>query len=180
MIKINHAKYVLIQVDDKIKNNFENIYKSVKINKTYLLFVPYDKSNNLFKNLYGKYRIVTVSWSIMCPVLIKLSDEDWYFKFENDEDWEKLEKINEESNKPKERLKKVREYFENKYYWAKGIPDPVLHTRLIITPQQGNTDFVFYYGETVELQNTGQKDIESLFKLIMEQYEKVEYPLIEG
>lgn len=175
MIKIDHTRYIVIRVPGEIKGRLKDASRSIEIDKTRLLFVPLDRVKDVLENFEGNYRIITVSWSIMYPVLNKLSDEDWDFKFENDKDWVDLESINEKGNSQKERLEKVREYFESKYDWPDGIPDPVLHTRLIIEPRDSNTSFVFYYGETVELQNNNEEDIKHLFGLIMKEYERTEY-----
>lgn len=179
MMKIDYTEYVVILVNGDISISKDINYKAVKINKRNLLFVPYPELRNVLENLHTKYRIITLSWSIMYPVIIKLLDEDWDFKFQNDEDVEELENINEKFNTPMERLNKVKEYFESKYTWPNGIPDPILHTRLIMAPPESTTDFIFYYGETVNLQNNSQEDIEHLFKFIIDEYEKVEYNSFE-
>lgn len=171
-MRIDHTRYIVIWVPRETKGDPRNAFRYIEIGKTWLLFVPLDPEKYVLENFELYYRIITVSWSIMYPVLNTLSDEDWDFKFENDEDLEELESINEEGNSQKERLEKVREYFESKYDWPNGIPDPVLHTRMIIEPKDSNTSFVFYYGETVELQDNNQEDIKHLFELIMKEYKE--------
>ena len=167
-MKIDYIEYVIIHIKGKILNNQKFNYKSILINETNLLFIPYDE----LKNVQEKYKIISISWQIMYPVLLRLLEEDWDYVFENDEDSHQLEVINEEFNDPVERLTKIREYFEEKYKWPDRIADPILHARLIITPKDSNTDFIFYYGEMVELQSNRKEDIECLFTLIMEQYNK--------
>lgn len=175
---IDHTQYIVISVRGVISKDEKEKYKPIKINETKLLFIPYNELERVEKNFHGSHKIITVSWSIMYPVLKTLLNEDWYFKFENDEDSRALEDISEEYNEPEERLDKIEEFFKGKYQWPNGIPDPIMHTRLIITPNYSNTDFLFYYGETVELQNNRTEDRERLFRLIMEQYNKLGYRLI--
>lgn len=167
---IDHTQYVVIHVEDNISNGEKEKYKSIKIDETTLLFIPSNDLGNLVKGLRGRFEIITVSWSIMYPVLKKLLGKDWDIEFENDEDFEELKEIAEGSNDPNEVLIEIEKYFKNKYYWPEGIPDPILHTRLIITPRDSSTDFIFYYGETVELQNNSTSDIYCLFKLLWEEY----------
>ena len=175
---IDHTQYIVISVRGDISNDEKEKYKPIKINETKLLFIPYDEIEKMEKNFHVPHKIIEVSWSIMYPVLKTVLNEDWDFKFENDEDYDTLEEIKEEYNEPEERLDKIEEFFKQKYQWPNGIPDPIMHTRLIITPKDSNTDFIFYYGETVELQNNRKEDIEHLFRLIMEQYNKLGYRLI--
>ena len=85
--------------------------------------------------------------------------------YENDENSEELEYIQEEYDEPEERLDKIEQFFKSYL-----LPDPILHTRLIITPKDSQTDFIFYYGKTVELQNNSTEDKYHLFRLIMERY----------
>ncbi len=169
-MKIDYIEYVIIHIKGKILNNQKFNYKSILINETNLLFIPYDE----LKNVQEKYKIISISWQIMYPVLLRLLEEDWDYVFENDEDSHQLEVINEEFNDPVERLTKIREYFEEKYKWPDRIADPILHTRLIITPPNSSTHFVFYYGETVNLQNNSEENICHLFELILEEYKKLE------
>jgi hypothetical protein len=166
------TEYVITRVDGNIDEKQENKYKTIEVNHGKLLFIPY----NEYRNSNGSYKnrgvIITMSWSIMLPVLNNLLEEDWELKFENDEDRNELNEIDEDSYDPRERLEKVEGYFKTKYKWPNGIPDPILHTRLIITPTNGRTHIIFYYGETVSLGNNTEEDITHLFKLIMDEYDK--------
>ncbi len=172
---IDHTLYVVVYIGDDSSNCKDEEYKSIKINKATLLFIPLDEIEKFEKEFQEKHKIITISWSIMRPVLETLLNEDWDSKFENDENSKTLEDIDEKSNEPEERLDKIEEFFKQKYQWPNGIPDPIMHTRLIITPRDSNTDFIFYFGEMVELQNNRKDDIEHLFALIMEQYKKLGY-----
>lgn len=169
---IDHALYVVVYIEDDSSNCKDEEYKSIKINKATLLFIPLDEIEKFEKEFQEKHKIITISWSIMHPVLETLLNEDWDSKFENDEDSNALEDIDEEANEPKVMLNEIEEFFKQKYQQLKGNPDPIMHTYLIITPRGSNSDFVFYFGETVELQNNQKDDIEHLFALIMEQYNK--------
>jgi hypothetical protein len=166
---IDHTQYIVISVRGDISNDEKKKYKPIKINETKLLFIPCNELGNLVKDFQGKYEMITFSWSIMYPVLKTVLNEDWDFKFENDEDYDILEGIKEEYNEPEERLDKIEEFFKQKYQWPDGVPDPILHTRVIIIPKDSSTDFIFYYGETVELQNNSQNDVCYLFSLIWEE-----------
>lgn len=166
---IDHTQYVVIRIEGNISDSEKEKYKFINFDETTLLFIPCSELGKLVKDFKGKYEMITFSWSIMHPVLKKLIVEDWDIVFENDEDFEKLEEIAEEFYDFDERLREIEKYFEVKYYWPDGIPDPILHTRLIITPKDSRTDFIFYYGETVELQNNSTNDFCYLFKLIWEE-----------
>jgi hypothetical protein len=169
---IDHTLYVVVYIEDDSSNCKDEEYKSIKVDKATLLFIPLDEIEEFEKEFQGKHKIITISWSIMRPVLETLLNEDWDSKFENDEDSNALEDIDEEANEPEVRLDEIEEFFKRKYQQLKGNPDPIIHTYLIVTPIGSDSDFVFYFGEKVELQNNRKDDIEHLFALIMEQYKK--------
>ena len=158
---IDHTQYAMVAV---YNNSYPDVIEKIDdktLEKYFVRFVPANEMDNNISFVPW----FEVSWSIMYPVLKALIKEDWYFKFENDENSEELEYIQEEYDEPEERLNKIEEFFKSYL-----LPDPILHTRLIITPKDSQTDFIFYYGKTVELQNNSTEDKYHLFRLIMERY----------
>lgn len=166
-LKLDHAQYVVIY--SSIEESRELIdYKSIKIGGNNITFVPlYD-----FKNLIGKYNILLFSWKIVKAALIKLIDDEWTYKIENDRDELEMEEIGETENNPIKRLDKIENYFQAHYKWPDDIPDPILHSRLLITPPMSNFAIIIYYGGTIEFQNNKLEDIKYLFKIIWEEYSK--------
>ncbi len=169
MIKMDYIQYAMIYGinDGEIKDIKD--YKSIQIDDITLLLVPFDELKKLDK-IGSKYKILILSWKIMKPVLLDLLNYDWDFKFENDTDELELEDIYENANDPENRLYGIESYFKNNYKWPEKIADPILHTRLLITPPSGHNPIVFYYGETVNLLDNNDKDIKFLFDLIYRQY----------
>lgn len=155
MNNIDYTGYDMILADGAFS------MMGIKINEKTLLLRPQKFADYICEALDGE--MITLSISVMKPVLLKLSDEDWDFKFENDADRHELEEIGE-YNTPEERLDKVIEYFNLKYN-----ADPISKTRLILSPPDSYSNFVIYYGKTINPQNNSIKDIRYLFTLILNQ-----------
>jgi hypothetical protein len=166
MIKMDYTQYTMIYGINEGEIKDKENYKSIQIDGITLLLVPFDE----LKKIESKYKILTLSWKIMKPVLLDLLNYDWDFKFENDTDESELENIYENVNDPENRLNEIESYFKNNYKWPEKIADPILHTRLLITPPSGHNPIVFYYGETVNLLDNNDKDVKFLFDLIVRQY----------
>ena len=103
----------------------------------------------------------------MYSVLRKIIDEDWSFDFENDSDWDQLQDIAENTYDQLDTLLKIAEYFKYTYKDGDTNPDPILLSRLIITPRDSDYSFIFYYGETMNLENNSDNDIKHLFETII-------------
>ena len=169
---IDHTQYAMIEVDKAFYPYVNKVDDKTLVNH-FMKFVPVNVVRRVVKlDPFIHRNSIRVSWSVICPVLKTLLKEDWYFKFENDEDSEALEYIQEEYDEIEERLNKIEQVFKHIYMYL--LPDPMFHTRLIITPKDSQTDFIFYYGETVELQNNSVEDKYHLFRLIIERYYNVE------
>lgn len=108
---------------------------------------------------------MATSWEFVRSVLIRLSEEDWEFVFENDRDHHELEEI-EEYNTVEERLDKVKEYFD-----LNGMRDPILSTRLILTPPKSSDDIIILYGKTIELHSLDH--IKTLFDVLWDEVWKI-------
>ena len=163
---IDHTQYAMIEVDKAFYPYVNKVDDKTLVNH-FMKFVPVNVVRRVVKlDPFIHRNSIRVSWSVIYPVLKTLLKEDWYFKFENDEDSEALEYIQEEYDEPEERLNKIEEFFKHTYL----LSDPMFHTRLIITPKDSQTDFIFYYGEAVELQNNSVEDKYHLFRLIIERY----------
>ena len=169
MIMIDYTQYVIVFRVGKKQMPGNINYKSIKIDDTPIFFVPPDE----VKKLDRSYKMLKFSWKIMKPIMKELLDKDWDFKFENDADFNELERINGEFDTPEKRLEQVEKYFEENYKWPE-IADPILHTRLIITPPISSSHIVIYYGETVDMQDTSETNIVHFLGLIWKEYKKSE------
>ena len=168
---IDHTQYAMIEVDEAFYPYVSDKVDDKTLVNSFMKFVPVNVVGRVVRlDPFTHRNSIRVSWSVIYPVLKTLLKEDWYFKFENDEDSEALEYIQEEYDEIEERLNKIEQVFKHIYL----LPDPILHTRLIITPKNSQSDFIFYYGETVELQNNSVEDKYHLFRLIIERYYNVE------
>ncbi len=138
-------------------------YRNIEIEGKTLIFIP---QTELDAETYEDKRI-KFTWSFMLPTLQRLINEHWEFDFENDSDWDELQEISENANSQSDVLFKIKEYFNNTYRDNNDNPDPILLSRLIITPRNSDYSFIFYYGETVSLENNSTDDIKHLFEIII-------------
>lgn len=166
-MKIDYTQYiVLVKPNSLVKK--EN-YKLIPLREVTLLFIPESE----FKSLDIDDKPLTFNWQVMKPVLTKLLDEDWDYTIENDADEDELNRINQEVDDPFKRLDVIKGYFDQKYRWPDGIPDPMLHTKLLITPPEGDYPVVIYYGEMVSFQNNADANLMRLFETIWNEFIKL-------
>lgn len=161
-MEIDYTNYVVLKLErDEVPEDLEE-YRNIGVEGRILVFVPYDDP------ILEKYKkdAIKFRWAFMFDVLETLIDKDWDVSFENDADREALEGIEEEYNDAVDRLYALKKYVDLVY--KENDPDPILHTRLIITPKDSGTDFIFYYGDTVCLENNSCDDILYLFQVIVE------------
>lgn len=166
MHKLEFERYIVASKNKKDED--ENNYKSMEIDSVTLYFISLSE----FKTSGDKYRPILLNWQIIRPVLEKLINDDWEYKFENDGDEQQLEQIEEESIESIQKLDEIMHYFSKKYSWPYAIPDPILHSRLLITSPKGVYPIVIYYGETIGFRNNMDEDIKHLFTLIWNEYKK--------
>ena len=126
-----------------------------------------------YKKLDQKCHRMKFSWRVLKPVLIKLLKKGWGYKFENDGDRQQLQEIEEDAIDPIEKLDAIKTYFDDKYQWPYDISDPVLHTRIIITPSDSRTPINIYYGQTMSFQNNNVEDIKMLLASMWLEYSSI-------
>lgn len=167
-MEIDYTEYAVLLFEKDVPEGLKR-YRSVKIEGNTLIFVPHDKSDaEIYKHKRMKFK-----WSFMHPVLRKIIDEDWEIKFENDSDWDQLQEIEENLYTQLDRLLKIAEYFKYTYKDGDTNPDPILLSRLIITPRDSDYSFIFYYGETMNLENNSDEHIKHLFDIIIQQMDNI-------
>ena len=161
-MEIDYTEYAVLLFEKDVPEGLKG-YRSVEIEGNTLIFVPHNESDaEIYKHKRMKFK-----WSFMYPALRKIIDEDWEIKFENDSDWDQLQEIEENTDTQLDRLLKIAEYFKYTYKDSDTNPDPILLSRLIITPRDSDYSFVFYYGETINLENNSDDDIKHLFEIII-------------
>lgn len=144
-------------------------FKSLDLGNTHIFLIPFD----IFKTPIEGYKPILFNWKIIEPVLQNITEKGWEIKFENDRDEEELEKIEDKYYLPVEKLKAIKEYFERYYVWPDAIADPIIYTRLLITPPDADNPITIYYGNSVIFGSNSNKDIKELFTLILEEYKKI-------
>lgn len=167
MSKMDHTQYIVVYCNNQIKENKN--FKTISFAGSNILFVP----SEYFRDIDNKCKRMLFSWDFLQPVLMKLLDEGWEYKFQNDQNRHELEKIEEETEDPKKKLDRIRDYFDKEYTWPNNISDPVIHTRVLITPPNGRNPIIIYYGQKLSFQDNNDEDIKRLFELILPEYVKV-------
>lgn len=167
MSTLDYTQYIVLYCNKQINENIK--FKSISICDFNLVFIPMEH----YKDIHYKCNRMLFSWDILKPVLLKLLDRGWEYKFQNDANRHELEKIEEEAEDPKKKLDMIKEYFDNIYKWPYNISDPVIHSRVLITPPNSRNPLLIYYGQKMSFLDNDDEDIKMFFKLIWPEYVKI-------